>query len=591
MTGPPRTLAELFLRSIEYQKLNHLLVPQGQKWVTVSSQEFYRRVGRAHLLLKKLGLRKGDRCGLLSENRWEWAVADFAMMTAGIVSVPLYPTLTGEQIHYMLENSESRAVFVSTAEQKQKVESVRHRLPALEHRLCFDEPWLDAAPLRPAEREEFEAAIREVQPDDLASIIYTSGTTGIPKGVMLTHANIASNVVDTEPDMCSEDVALSFLPLSHIFERMADYCYYLYGATVAHVGAIDQVVPAMARIRPTKMAAVPRFFEKMYARLMDAIRQAPPLRRKIFFWAVQVGYQSTPYRLEGRPLPFWLGLKFKLADKLAFSKVRARLGGRIKLFISGSAPLKRELAEFFYAAGIPVLEGYGLTETSPAVTANKLEQIRFGTVGRPVRNVEVKIAPDGEILVRGPNVMRGYYRMERETREALADGWFHTGDIGSLDADGYLTILDRKKDLLKTSGGKYIAPQPIENRLKSSPLIADAMVIAEGRRFPSAILIPNFAELERLARERGIAYGLPGELARESRIVARLEKEVEELCAPLAPFEKIKRIVVLDREFSIAEGEITPTLKIRRREVERRYRDAIEKMYEEVSRAGAEPRA
>jgi long-chain acyl-CoA synthetase len=582
MSGP-RTLAELFLRSIEYQKLNHLLVPQGEKWVTVSSQEFYRRVGRAHLLLKKLGLRKGDRCGLLSENRWEWAVADFAMMTAGIVSVPLYSTLTGEQIHYMLENSEARAVFVSTAEQQQKVESVRDRLPALEHLLCFGETWLDAAPLRPAEREEFEAAIRQVQPDDLASIIYTSGTTGIPKGVLLTHANIVSNVVDTEPDMSSEDVALSFLPLSHIYERMADYCYYLHGVTVAHVGAIDQVVPAMAKIRPTQVAAVPRFFEKMYARLMEAISQAPPLRRKIFFWAVRVGYQTTPYRLGGKPLPFWLGLKFKLADKLAFSKVRARLGGRIKQFISGSAPLKRELAEFFYAAGIPVLEGYGLTETSPVVSANKLERIRFGTVGRPIRNVEVKIAADGEILVRGPNVMRGYYKMERESREALADGWFHTGDIGSLDADGYLTILDRKKDLLKTSGGKYIAPQPIENRLKSSPLIADVMVIAEGRRFPSALIIPNFAELERLAREHGIAYGLPGELAREPRIVGQLEKEVEELCAPLAQFERIKKILVLDREFSIAEGEITPTLKIRRREVERRYRDAIEKMYEEAS--------
>jgi long-chain acyl-CoA synthetase len=551
--------------------------------VTVSSQEFYRRVGGAHLLLKRLGLGKGDRCGLLSENRWEWAVADFAMMTAGIVSVPLYATLSGEQIHYLLENSEARAVFVSTATQKEKVEAVRDRLPALEHVISFEEPWLDAAPLKPAERGEFEAAIREVQPDDLASIIYTSGTTGIPKGVMLTHGNIVSNVVDAEPDMSSEDVALSFLPLSHIFERMADYCYYLHGVTVAHVGAVEQVVPAMTKVRPTLMAAVPRFFEKMYARVMEAIRQAPPLRQKIFFWAVQVGCQSVPYRLEGKPLPFWLGLEFRLADRLAFSKIRARLGGRIRQFVSGSAPLKRELAEFFYAAGIPVLEGYGLTETSPVVTANKQGRMRLGTVGQPIRNVEVKIAEDGEILVRGPNVMRGYYKMEGETQEALADGWFHTGDIGSVDGDGYLTILDRKKDLLKTSGGKYIAPQPIENRLKSSPLVADAMVIAEGRRFPSALIVPNFAELERFAREQGIAYGLPGELAHDARVMARMEEEVEQLCAGLAAFEKIKKIVVLDREFSIAEGEITPTLKIRRREVERRYRDAIEKMYEEVS--------
>ena len=580
MAGAPQTLAELFLCSIAFQKLNHLLVQQGEKWVTVSSQEFYRRVGRAQLLLKKLGLAKGDRCGLLSENRWEWAVTDFGMMTAGIVSVPLYPTLTAEQIQYMLANSEARAVFVSTPAQREKTLAVRERLPALEHVICFDDPWLDSAPLKPAEREEFQAAIREVQPDDLASIIYTSGTTGTPKGVMLTHANIVSNVVDTRPDVTADDVALSFLPLCHIYERMADYSYYLHGVAVAHVGAVDQVLPAIQKIRPTQVAAVPRFFEKMYARLMEAIRQAPALRQKIFFWAIGVGYQSIPYRLEGESLPLWLRLKFRLADRLAFSKVRARLGGRIKQFISGGAPLQRDLAEFFYAVGLTVLEGYGLTETSPVIAANKPGCMRFGTVGKAIPNVEVKIAEDGEILVRGPNVMRGYYKMECETRAALADGWFHTGDIGMLDPDGFLIILDRKKDLLKTSGGKFIAPQPIENRLKSSPYIADAVVIADGRRFPSALVVPDFTELERFAREQGITCGAPAELAGHPKVVARIEREVEGLCADLASFEKIKKVAVLEREFSIAEGEITPTLKVRRREVEKRYRDVIDKMYE-----------
>jgi len=580
MPGPPQTLADLFLRSASFEKLNHLIVPQGEKWVTVSSQEFYRRVGRTHLALQKLGLAKGDRCGLLSENRWEWAVADFGMMTAGIASVPLYPSLTAEQVRYMLENSDARAVFVSTAAQKEKILAVRDRLPALEHVICFDEPWLDSAPLKAPEREQFEAAIGNVQPDDLASIIYTSGTTGTPKGVMLTHANIVSNAMDTEPDVNADDVALSFLPLCHIYERMIDYTYYLHGVAVAHVGAVDQVLPAIQKIRPTQVAAVPRFFEKMYARLMDTIRQAPALRQKIFFWAIGVGFQTTPFRLQGRPLPPWLRLKFRLADKLAFSKIRAGLGGRIRHFMSGGAPLQRELAEFFYAVGIPILEGYGLTETSPVIAANRSGCLRFGTVGKPLPNVEVKIADDGEILVRGPNVMRGYYKMEPETREALAGGWFHTGDIGMLDPDGFLVILDRKKDLLKTSGGKFITPQPIESKLKSSPYIADAVVIADGRRFPSALIIPNFAALERLAGEQGIDGVAPADLARHPKMIERIEKEVEGRCSDLAPFEKIKKITVLDREFSITDGEMTPTMKIRRREVEKRYRELIDRMYE-----------
>ena len=582
MKTPPQTLAQLFQQTIAHDKPDQLLVESAGAWQPVSSEEFHRRVVRAHLALRKLGLAKGDRCALLAENRWEWAVADFAMMTAGIVSVPLYSTLTGEQIHYMLENSGSRAVYVSTAAQRDKVLGIRDRLPALEHVICFDtDPWIAPEPLHAAEHEAFEAAADAVEPEDLASIIYTSGTTGTPKGVMLTHRNIASNAVDSGIDLGPDDAAVSFLPLCHIYERTADYVCYLHGATVAHVGAMEQVVGALQQIRPTLVAAVPRFFEKMYARLMDTIRQAPALRRKIFFWAIGVGYQSTPYRLQGRPMPLPLRMKFALADRLAFSKVRARLGGRLKRFISGSAPLKRELAEFFYAVGVPVLEGYGLTETSPVVSANRLENLRFGSVGRPIRNVEVRIAEDGEILVRGPNVMRGYYHMERETAEVLDGGWFHTGDIGLFDNDGFLVIVDRKKDLLKTSGGKYITPQPIENRLKSSPYIADALVIAERRRFPSALVVPNFAALERFAREQGLGCGSPAELARHPRIVEQVQKDVDGLCADLAPYERIKKVAVLEREFSIAEGEITPTMKIRRREVERRYYDVIEKLYEE----------
>jgi len=583
MRDAPQTLAQLFLRSIAWNKPDHLVVEQGGAWAPVSSAVFHRRVGRAHLALRSLGLEPGDRCALLSENRWEWAVADFAMMTAGIVSVPIYPTLPAEQIHYLLHNSEAHAIYVSTPVQRDKILSIQDRLPALKHVLCFDtDTWIDPAPLSDADSRTFDSAVAAVGADDLASIIYTSGTTGVPKGVMLTHANIVSNVLDSDSDVDSTDVALSFLPLCHIYERTADYVYYLRGATVAHVAAIDQVVPAMQQVRPTQVAAVPRFFEKMYARLMESIGKAPLLRRKIFTWAVGVGYRAVPYRLAGEPLPSGLSLQFRLADRLAFAKVRARLGGRIRRFISGSAPLKRELAEFFYAAGLPVLEGYGLTETSPAVSTSKIGCLRFGAVGKPIRNVEVRLAEDGEILVRGPNVMRGYYKMERETAEALEGGWFHTGDIGRFDADGFLFIVDRKKDLLKTSGGKFIAPQPIENRLKSSPFIADALVIADGRRFPSALIVPDFARLEQYAREQGITAASIAELAGHRKIVAKIEEETRSLCASLAPFEQIKKVAVLDREFSIAAGEITPTLKIRRREVEKRYREVIEKMYAET---------
>ena len=597
MTAAVQTLGQLFLHSIAHSKPDHVLVKQGDKWVAVSSSEFYRRVARLHLALKRLGLQKGDRCAVLSENRWEWAAADFAMMTAGIVSVPVYPTLTAEQIHYMLENSGTRAVFASTAAQRDKICSIWTRLPALEKMICFEvehgsrlaprefslQDLIGNLPVTDPERQEFRVAIDGLSPEGLASIIYTSGTTGTPKGVMLTHGNLVSNVLDNDPDLQGDDVAVSFLPLCHIYERIVDYSYYYYGVTLAHVGAIENVLPALQQVRPTLVAAVPRFFEKTYGRLMDVVGQAPAVRRKLFYWALKAGFASIPYRLKNQPMPFGLRRRLALAERLVFSKVRARMGGRIRRFMSGGAPLSRELAEFFYAIGLPVLEGYGLTETSPVVAANKLECMRFGTVGKPIRNVEVRIAEDGEILVRGPNIMRGYYKMERKTAEALADGWFHTGDLGMFDPDDFLIILDRKKDLLKTSGGKFITPQPIENKLKNNPYITDAVVIADQRRFPSALIVPNFARMEQFARERSVPHNSSAELLQRPEIVELIENQVAEVCKDLAPFEKIKRIAILEREFSAAEGEITPTLKVRRREVERRFRDVIEKMYQEAS--------
>ncbi|MBI3667231.1 MAG: long-chain fatty acid--CoA ligase [Acidobacteria bacterium] len=591
-----KTLAQLFLRSVAFNKPDHLLAKEEGRYTPISSAEFYRRVVRVHQALGRLGLRHGDCCAILSENRWEWALADFAMMTAGIVSVPLYPNLPANQIQYMLENSAARAVFVSTLEQREKVLSIWRRLPVLENVIAFEgwpggavsriftlPHWIGEDPVTEQDSRAFEAAAKAVEPDDLASILYTSGTTGTPKGVMLTHDNLVSNVLDAEPDFRPTDVALSFLPLCHIYERTIDYGYYLHGITVAHADTVESVPASLEQVRPTIVAAVPRFFEKSYQKLKQNLATEPRWRQKLFEWALQVGFESTSFRLENRPMPGNLRVRFFLADRLVFSKIRARMGGRIRQFLSGGAPLAQELAEFFYAVNLPVLEGYGLTETSPIVSANRPGCVRLGTVGKPLRNVEVRIAEDGEILVHGPNVMRGYYKLERETAEVMNDGWFHTGDIGMLDEDGFLKILDRKKDLLKTSGGKFIAPQPIENRLKNNPYIANALVIADRRQFPSALIVPNFQRLEEFAREKRIPYRSLAELAQRTETFRWLEQQVEEACKDLAPFERVKKITVLDRDFSIEAGEMTPTLKVRRREVESRFADVIEKMYQQAA--------
>ena len=588
----PGTLARLFRHTVSYNKPDTILTKSDGAYRPISSQELYRRVGRLHHELARAGIRKGDRCALLSENRWEWAVADFAMMTAGVVSVPLYPTLTAKQIHYLLEHSEARAIMLSSSEQLDKIKSTWDSLPDLEGAIVFDPiegedqrittlaELIREAPLTADEGEHFEQATSSVQPDDLASIIYTSGTTGTPKGVMLSHHNFATNVRDNGFDIREGDVCLSFLPLSHVAERTADYAFYYQGATVAYAESIEAVPQNMMEVRPTIAVGVPRFFEKVHGRVMEKVAAGPPLRQKLFHWAVGVGKQALPYRLKGTPLPLGLRLRHLMADRLVLGKLRGRLGGRIRYFVSGSAPLAKHLGEFFFAVGIRICEAYGLTETSPVVSANHADSLRFGTVGRIIPNVEVKIADDGEILVRGPNVMRGYFKMDEATREAIVDGWFHTGDIGRLDEDGYLIITDRKKDLLKTSGGKYIAPQPIENQLKTCDFLSMAVVIAEGRKFPSALIVPNFERLKQYAAAHGLSCANEAELASHEAIVQMLERQVETACRDLARYEQIKKIAVLDREFSLEKGEITPTMKVRRKVVVERYAARIDKLYE-----------
>ncbi|MCY4189145.1 MAG: long-chain fatty acid--CoA ligase [Bryobacterales bacterium] len=583
------TIASLFRDIVAHRKPDAILTKDSGSYAPISSFELERRSIRLHLALRDLGLQRGDKCALISENRWEWAVADFAMMTAGIVSVPIYPTLLADQVRYLLEHSEAKAIFCSTADQMEKILSIRDRLPNLAHVIGFDAAAGEDAPkladLIGADspdsdaRHRFEEAADTVVPGDLASIIYTSGTTGVPKGVMLSHSNICTNIRDSMLDVQPEDVALSFLPLCHIAERLADYVFFAGGVTVAYAESMEAVAANMGEVKPTMAVGVPRFFEKVHGRVMAAMADAPAIRRKLFHWAVGVGKAATPYRLQDKPLPGLLGIQHGVADKLVFSKLRGRLGGRIRFFVSGAAPLAKHLAEFFYALGLPIREAYGLTETSPLVSINPLEDLRFGTVGKLIPNVEVRIAEDGEILVRGPNIMQGYFKMEEQTAEAMEGGWFHTGDIGNLDADGYLSITDRKKDLFKTSGGKYIAPSPIEGRLKGSPLIELAVVVAEQRNFPSALVVPAFESLRSWAETNGIKAADNEELCANADVQRYVMSEITALCADMAGYEQVKRIALIPNEFSIAGGELTPTMKVRRNEVYKKYSAQIEAIY------------
>ena len=583
------TLANLYKVTVAHGKTAAMLTKESGSYAPISSSELERRVINLHLALRAAGIEPGDKCALISENRWEWAVADFAMMTAGIVSVPIYPTLPPEQVRYLLDHSESKAIFCSTREQTEKVLEVRDRLPNLGLVIAFDGVDLDGvtrldsligdADPDSAGRQSFDEAVESVGPDDLASIIYTSGTTGVPKGVILSHGNMATNIRDSMIQVRVEDVGLSFLPLCHVAERLADYAYFNSGATVAYAESIEAVPINMNEVQPTIAVGVPRFFEKVYGKVMAAIAQAPAVRQKIFHWAVGVGKAATPYRVAGKPLPVLLGIKHGLADKLVFHKLRGRLGGRIRFFISGAAPLARHLAEFFYALGLPIYEAYGLTETSPLVSINTTEHFKFGTVGKIIPNVDVRIADDGEILVRGPNIMQGYFKMEDQTADVMDGEWFHTGDIGKLDEEGYLSITDRKKDLFKTSGGKYIVPAPIENELKRSPLIETAVVIAERRNFPSALIVPDFAALGAWAQSAGIQFEGNEELCANAMVRDRVMEEVSSFCDGLANYEKIKKVALIANDFSIDGGELTPTMKVRRRQVNEKYAAQIEGIY------------
>jgi long-chain acyl-CoA synthetase len=587
------TISQLFLNTVKsYPKDDLMLYKRQGKYVPISTDEFSRTVRYFSLGLKDLGLHPGDKLIILSENRPEWMMTDLANLCLGGITVPIYTSLVPEQIKYIINNSDAKIVLYSNAELGSKMEAVKDELPKVTHLITlesqapegimtFDQVLERGEKIHAENPDLFERAASEVKPDDVASIIYTSGTTGIPKGVMLTHRNFVSNVISATDviDFTHEDVVLSFLPLSHSFERMVTFCYLYKGCSIAYAESIDTVAQNLLEVRPQIMVSVPRVFEKIYAKVMDNVLSSPPLKRKIFFWATKVGRAYGQKRLNGDPVSKSLEWRRTIAHKLVFSKIIEKTGGRVKFFVSGAAPLSKDIAELFYAMGLVVLEGYGLTESAPVISVNRLEKIKFGTVGPPIPGVKVKIAEDGEILARGPNIMKGYYKMEEETREAVKDGWLYTGDIGYLDEDGFLVISDRKKDIIVTAGGKNIAPQPIENLLKTNMYISNAMVLGDKRKFMSALIIPNFEKLEEYARFNNISYEDRKDLVKNELIIKFLEAEIDRTTPHLASYEKIKKIALLDREFEIEEGEITPTLKVKRNIIEEKYKDVIRSLY------------
>ncbi len=598
---PTPTVNQLVLDALQrFNKPGLLWHKHAGKWEKISSRTFLEQVVAVASTLQKLGLQKGDRVGLFSENRPEWHIADLATLGLGAINVPVYVAESPERLQYILEHSGARLCFVSGREQYEKVYAVWSHLPALATVIPFEPltgvpaeqgqrllSWAEAlrGDASPRAIAEFERLARSHGPDDVASLIYTSGTTGTPKGALLTQGNFGSNVVASLGAFGdgSKDLAMSLLPLCHIYERKVDYGFFAEGSSIAYTESFDTVAENMRELQPTIMAAVPRFFEKFYARLMETVRASSPFKQRLFAWAQGIGRQALPYVLAEKPLPAWLGLRYALADRLVYSKIRAGLGGRMRCFISGSAPLARELNEFFHSLGLRIFEGYGLTETAPVIAVNVPGATRLGTVGRPIPGVEVRIAEDGEILTRGPHVMKGYYKMEAETAEVLKGGWFYTGDVGFLDAEGFLTITDRKKDLIKTAGGKYVAPQPIENQLKHSPYIQNAVVVGDRRKHAVVLLVPNFAAVERLASERGIPFSSPRELLEHPEVKAAFQAEVDRVNAGLAQYERLKRFALLPEEFSFDNGHLTYTQKVRRRRVEEHYAEVIAKLYDEES--------
>ncbi len=594
--GAPQTIVEIFRRAMQVKARPDVLnYKRGGEWRSLSSEELLRRVRRVALGLHALGLRRGDHAGILSESSPEWVVSDLGCQFAGIINVPIYPTLAPQQVCYIMEDSGSLLLFVQNLAAYERVREalaacaslstvvlMTGESPGLPGVFTLSELEARGAQVeagQPGLAEELAAAI---SPEDLTTIIYTSGTTGEPKGVMLTHANVISNLSGTSERLAFEpdDVALSVLPLAHIFERGAMYMYLHHGAKVFFSESMERIGDNMREVRPTLVVAVPRLFEKIYARVKDKAAEGGRVKTALLSWAVDVAKRWAHATVWGRPVGGLLKMQHKLATRVVFSKWREATGGRIRLFCSGGAALPEELGLIFYGAGLPIVQGYGLTETSPVICVNGADDNRIGTVGRPIRHAEVRIAADGEIEARGPNIMRGYYNKPDATREVFTeDGWFKTGDVGALDAEGYLRITDRKKELFKTSGGKYVAPQPIEQRIKQSRFVNQVVLIGHGRKFPAALIVPDWEMLRSYAQHKGLDCKTPAEFCRHPRVIDLIQRQVDSVTADLARFERVKRVALIEREMTIEGGELTPTLKVKRRVIDEKYKDLIDRLY------------
>ena len=584
----PRTLADIFFRVVEHGQSRVMLFERNSEWQAISSADLYRCVMGVVQSLRTQGISQGDRVAVLAENRPEWTVADFAILLCGATTVPIYATLNSEQISFLLRHSGARTAFVSTTSQLLKLRSIQAE-SFVETIILMDEPAPDDDALSmaalmdagPCERvPELDALADAIGPDDLATVIYTSGTTGIPKGVMLTHGNIASNLSVSldEFELGPDDLAVSFLPLAHITARHVDFAELYRGVTIAYCPLVEELPRILRQLHPTVFVAVPRVYEKIYNQVQRAV--ASGFKQSVYRWAISVGRAHREEVVAGlRPS----ALAWKLANRLVFSKVLEAMGGKVRLFISGGAPLGKELAEWYAQVGLLVHEGYGLTETSPVIALNSPRARKLGSVGRPLSNVEVRIAADGELLVRGPSVFKGYWNMAEESAAAFDGDWFKTGDIADLDADGFLFITDRKKDLIKTSGGKFIAPQPIENSLKSNRFIAEAAILGDRRHFPAVVIAPAFAALEDWATQKGIEFQSRRELVGTPQVQALYEGIVEQVNRNLARYERLKKVLVIAEELSIEDGTLTPTLKLRRRNLESRYKTEIDKLYAEAA--------
>ncbi len=590
------TLISLFEQTIQDYGDKPALAhkPKGGTYQDISYTEFAESVDVFSKGLNELGVQKGDRVAILSENRPEWAITDFSILKSGAVNVPMFSTLTAAQVGYILKDSGAKVICVSTKDQLTKVISIRDEVPSLEHIIIYNElddevpadvsQFVDVC----SKGSETDRSIEtDIDENDLATIIYTSGTTGNPKGVMLTHANFISNYNAAKSliDVTETDVLLSFLPLSHVFERLGGHYVPLFsGAKVAYAESTFTVAQNMQDVSPTVMLSVPRLYETMHDRVLRAVQAGSSLKQKIFHWGVSVGSAVSSRIQHGEKPSALLQLKQSIADKLVFAKLKAATGGKLRFFVSGGAALPKSIAEFFHAAGILILEGYGLTETSPIISMNHPDKWKFGTVGAPIPGIEVKIAEDGEIITRGPHVMKGYFNNEEATTESIdSDGWFHTGDIGIFDEDGFIKITDRKKNIIVLSNGKNVAPQPLESQLVQSPFITQIMLVGNERKNIAALIVPNFDALKSWASENGVDTSDLPELLKTREVQQLIQSEIRERLTDFADFEQVRRFALLEKEFSQEEDEMTPTLKLKRNVIIEKYSDVIEGMYPDES--------